>query len=178
MSVRYISVVIDWKILHHFATIFQSRLSSHETRKIIPFNLHNSNAFTRTRAHPLRPSPSPIHNQDMRSSTFFTWKESPQMSRTISTRISGRPKFAVVRRRTMKYHLRLFMEDYRRIFPVSILYWKFFNDIYDVAMKRVILFNDSIYELKKYLIRIYWEDTLYSWNLEFIIICNIYIFVH
>lgn len=77
MSVRYISVVIDWKILHHFATIFQSRLSSHETRKIIPFNLHNSNAFTRTRAHPLRPSPSPIHNQDMRSSTFFYVEREP-----------------------------------------------------------------------------------------------------
>lgn len=158
-------MVIDWKVLYHFATVFQSRLSSHETRKIIPFNLHNSNAFTRTRAHPLRPSPSPIHNQNMhtRSSTFFR-KESPQMSRANDFD----ENFGTIDLPFLNNELeniRLFMSRRICLFP---FYTEIFLTIYMIQRWSDELFNHSIYELKKCLTRIYWEDTLYLWNIEFI----------
>lgn len=156
-------MAIDWKVLYHFATVFQSRLSSHETRKIIPFNLHNSNAFTRTRAYPLRPSPSPIHNQNMHT-RFSTRKESPQMSRANDFD----ENFGTIDLPFLNNELeniRLFMS--RRICLFSF-YTEIFLTIYMIQRWSDELFNHSIYELKKCLIRIYWEDTLYLWNIEFI----------
>lgn len=110
--------VIEWKVFHHFR--FSIPPFNPRNGKIIPFNPHNSNAFR----IPLRPSPSPIHNQDMHtrsSPRFSTRKQSGQMSRTNDFHENfGTTDLAISS--NVAYHEILFT----LVLPISILYWKYF----------------------------------------------------